>query len=434
MDRINYAGHFKRARKEWLTQSGNQMDNMPGNNANPEAIASGGHKIHKDNQAASDSISSNWFNCTLCNKMEIKENNLVKHHKSFHSYIPFRKDIFSFEKTMQVKYICYICQNLHNASDRRNHHQEYHPEFIHFKDLFDMMHVTIYPRNDEGEKPSNEGHHMVKCKHCKTNVLSNNYVEHFQRKHPKCLKEISNIKMERNVGMQNEMDVKGNDAKLKEVNVTANAIASEATTNDEIDATDSHEAHDVKKINYFKCKMCDEMKNMEIELANLVKHHKKFHKDLPFQRNKFILVKTIEIQYQCNVCQGLVSRCDKQNHHQTNHAVFKYCRDLYEVVKLTQYADNGKATWCHNKDSATIPCKRCTNAIYRNNFVRHFQRQHPDCMNLDDLKLENKHNDEIYRTDRNSSEGMTSHNQVSTEEEKNVSQTGRVKCIGSHLN
>ncbi|XP_055325675.1 uncharacterized protein LOC129579551 [Sitodiplosis mosellana] len=133
-------------------------------------------------------------------------------------------------------------------------------------------------------------------------------------------------------------------------------------------------AKDSSSTNYYDCTMC---KTMGIPEIDLVRHHKKFHRSILYQVDRYTLAKSIQHQYQCKICLDIVDGSQRDLHQEKNHPMFKSFSGLFETLYLTRDISSGLESWSNNKDATEFECVCCKNKVHHQSFVKHMQVYHP---------------------------------------------------------
>lgn len=414
-----------------------------------------------------------FYDCKLCETTGIFPHCLIKHHKKWHSNIPYQKDHYKFDGKKLKQYQCHVCCEIVTRSQREEHQLKNHTEFKHFNHVFKQIWMVEDP--EYGMMPNNqknEDQSHVRCKHCKKKVEQNGYIQHFKQKHPEFLtstghtvksgriekrntkQAVNMVSVEGKKKEEND-DTSTNDHKqnipkaelcamdtewiekeaeivtvsteaVNELNLAMvkeekgepksdesasnnnqlsiapiesqvmdidwikteqesdmesieefNELVKEEENNEPMDNADQSVAQDTTKY-YYRCINC----HSAIAGRNLMKHHTNKHPNIPFHSDHYTFARMVQMKFQCNICSVIVDKPQKEYHRQQLHTQFKFINDLFVKISYNHNVSNGIIKWARKKNAGKIKCSRCKNKVLRNQFMEHFERNHPEMLNL----------------------------------------------------
>ncbi|XP_031637212.1 uncharacterized protein LOC116349767 [Contarinia nasturtii] len=347
-DRNNYVKHFEECHPRRLTST--EKDMKIKRQPDSEPI----HFMEINESSAVEKI--NWFTCSTCDA-EMLEANLLRHHSTFHSQMPYDEKNFTHTKAIVTMFQCFLCQVVLNRTEEQNHHENYHPEFVDFIDFFSEISLVHNITADSKKWTFNKDTNVFNCRVCRLKLNRNNFIQHFQKEHPQ------------------RLTTAGSHEKEPTSESMHDANDDDTTANDDVPIP--------KKATFYNCKLCPRKK--EIEINDLSEHHAKFHWDIPYQQDDFIFVRSIKKRFQCNACNTVVRPNDRKSHHEQYHPEFKTRKYLFNLIHLTILPEN-QLNWSKNKDDEH--CKLCNVDIEPNTFVEHFKSKHPEWYNHPESSVE----------------------------------------------
>ncbi|XP_031637168.1 uncharacterized protein LOC116349736 [Contarinia nasturtii] len=174
--RGNFIDHFNREHPECFKSTGNH-DDKEDNASNLDG---------DDDDDTLESARINHYKCGLCEQSSIKEGNLPKHHKKFHSNVPYASNKFTFVHSAEWKFKCCICCDvIDHTLQQQDHLQNVHPgTFTNVRYLFNRVQYLRFANGKISCSDRNKGD-TVFCHCCHSNFHRDKYIEHFKRAHPK---------------------------------------------------------------------------------------------------------------------------------------------------------------------------------------------------------------------------------------------------------
>ncbi|XP_031637107.1 uncharacterized protein LOC116349701 [Contarinia nasturtii] len=356
IDRNNYAEHFQQEHPERLTSS--EIHRKITKEISSERLHENdveGNDGNNKNSPRNYAIIEKFYNCSVCNTI-MKENNLRKHHNDFHSNVPYEAINFTLTKMSETMYQCSVCQKTLRRTDRQNHQQNYHPEFVFFLDTFNPIYHTHNVINHRKRWSQNKDAPMINCciSKCRMTLDRNDYVKHFQEKHPQRL-----------ISTEGDMKIKKEPGSKPVDVMEANELS------------DKNDPSFLEKDDYVTCNICYN----EVVKCYQLDHHETVHSKIAYDVNNFTHTTSVVTMFQCFLCQVVLNRTEQQNHHENYHPEFEDFNDFFYEICFVHNITADTKKWTFNKDTNVFNCKLCCLSLNRNNFTEHFQKEHPERYN-----------------------------------------------------
>lgn len=350
------------------------------------------------------------FRCTLCHTgrtIVISEKNILKHHAEKHSNISFEADRYIFVKSTISKYFCVICKMVIDKLKFTQHHEQNHPMFQFYHDVIHILIVEVDAKTGEFKWPHNKDSTMVSCRRCCNRMSRDQFLEHFEDKHPNLLnwsrKQLNVNSNQREGNVDEDVNQIGSDVIPIEKetfasNMPMNVKNTEPMNNDRVPQSDfsitpnsnSSILKTVNIIKVFKCTLCGQS---NIHEKSILKHHTKVHSNTSFEADKYIFDKCRVLKYQCVICKVVGDKFTLKDHREKNHPMFQFS-DVLQALFVEFKPETGELKWPHSKDSTVGSCKRCYKKIQRDQFLEHFKDKHPALLNSTEEQSHADHNPE----------------------------------------
>lgn len=390
VERKNFVGHFQEKHSDQFNNK--EVDkcekndiSRTGNSKNSDRMIALTNDVDADkNDSFEDAVVNhnnefyekiNHFECKICTKSTI---NASLHHAKYHRSVPYRYGKnYTLQKTVGIFFQCFLCKVIVRRPEQQIHQQNFHPEFIHFNDVFVELIHTYFSKTEETTWSANKDINITICPVCSLDVDKNTFVEHFEDNHPERLKSSENHKEESISGPTPSTNhVAANNVDKNDTSTDAvEDHDNESCANDDDASTPSTNKVPKSKVasTYYECKLCKS--KTEIEYDKLQPHHSKFHRNKPYQEDNFTFIRSIKKRYKCLACHTIVRPKDRKLHHDDHHTEITTRKYLYLLVHLT-ILPGDQMEWSENKDIEY--CKLCKEEIAPNTFVEHFKNSHPE--------------------------------------------------------